>query len=683
MTLPRIHSAVFERVFKRALGANRTEIRHLLFKSWPIRCWTRKFWTVLTRFFKKTPAVEVYVSRLVLCSLLGNYVHTGPEEKRPQLQLRRKLYGFLDARGHRRQYRSEESVRWRKQLVERCPRVYLHAIQELMCTDVADSPVLLRHVRNLMQFDAFFSIVKDINRQIRDTILASPDSPDYDTLSEKLEKTRMRILKVSYDQPHLQFLEYLREVRSFAKPSAQAWFKNLGDNGKELAEFQTQGYAKPSSEISNCVRRATHAGGEEDSEEDEEESQHLSQAERDPTSLDVLIEQAVQDGLARASNRDAAAVASRPGVEVIPITSMQITMEHSRVLEAFVETFDPRCTSPDDAFWTVSRLLHMFGCTRLAASELQFLWIEYKLVKKAKDRWKSRMLLYSARHPYAYALIHATRRFLARHRQFQTYPLPANIRALQCDALRKKWDCAPFQEAMRFCVCPCCRTANTLVRSEATPKLNNIEGLRGVQTNISTGEVFCGRSVVFGHRQCGAADQPLLRIDLEGKWVGYKQRGLILCCHCGHPTRMEPDNCIFDDHGLACVNCTEELRSKQGSVWRLEFPELVKPEDYKCFLCNKPLATAKKGHDFVFLAKDAFACYRHHAGDMDKLVDAVEAEVKQQNLLNHFGSDAKKVQQIVLKKLRELKDAKEKGNRSRNDYRLKLQKRADARNQRR
>lgn len=695
-TLPQIHAAICERLFKRALGGNRDRMRHLLFKAWPLRCWSRKFWTVLTRIFGEEPAIERFANRLVLCSLLGNYPHTGPEEPRPQLADRKRLYQLLDARGHKHEYRSAASVAWRKELVERCPRVYMHAIQEFMCADIQESPGLLPHVQNMMRFDAFFGLVRQINRTIRDALCSQ--SIDYDSLSNQLEKTRLKILKVSYDQPPLPFLEYLREMRSFAKPSAATWFERLDSKmGLELAVYQVQGYVKPSTEISRRITSltTTTAKDEEEEEEDQDEEKEakLSRFEKNPTSKAVLIEQAVQEGFERASKRDAAAVASTPGLEALAITSMQITMDHSRTLEQFIGTFDPRCTTSDDVFWTVSRLLPLFGCTELAVNEVQHLWLEYNHVKKAKDRWKQRMLLFSLRHPYAYALIQASRRFFARHQQFQTYPLPSNIARLQAEALRKRWKCEPFEEATSLYVCPCCRNSATLVRSSKTPQLNGITGLRGVITDIHTGKVYCGRSVVFGHRQCGSEDQELVRIEAFGQWVGYKQRGMVLCCHCGHPTRMEPEHAIYDEKGLACINCTAEIRKRQQLDWYKTHPELCAPEKSNCFLCNKALASAKKRRVFTYLAKDTYACYRHKKG-FTKLVDAFEASIKEYseekgdipNLQEQmFTNDAARDQarKLLLACRRELKEQQEKNNRARNNYQLKLQKAKDARNQRR
>lgn len=704
-TLPQLHSTIRERLFKRSLGPNRDMLRHLLFKAWPIRCWSRKFWTVLSRCFKtycvkgedakehrkhakkeeERRAVEITLNRLLLCTLLGNYPHIPATAARPGPQMRRKLYGILDARGHREEYNSPESVRWRSDMLERCPRVYMHALQEFMCADIVDAPALVRHIRNTMpKFDAFFKIVQEATDWVRSRL----HKIDFEAMSEMLETAREAILDTAYDHPHLPFLEFLREVRSFAKPDAKMWWCRNNKKDKQLAEFRAQGYAKPSSEISRRIRAAAAAtlnsDSEAEDEEEEEEEGKLSKSERNPTSQAVMIEQAVREGLARASRREAVNVA---GAEVLAITSMQITMAHSRVLEQWIGTFDPRSTSSDDVFWTVTRLLPLFGCTALAVSEAQHLWLEYALVKKAKDRWKSRMKLYSMRHPYAYALLQASRRFFARHRQFQVYPLPDNILVVQVQALEKTWGAA-FAEAATIRICPCCRITNSIIRSAKTPHLNGIDGLRGVVTDVASGRIFCDRSAVFAHRQCGR-DQELLKIPALGRWIGYKQRSIVLCCHCGHPMRPELGACIYDEKGLACVNCTAKLREQQAADWAKTHPELFTPEKFKCLLCDKVLATPKKRRPFFYVAKDTFVCNRHKDRELNKFFERFETVLKEEEpgLIEEMftGDSAKRdrARKLALKVRAELKDQKEKSNRARNDYQLKLLKRNEARNQKR
>lgn len=668
-SLPNLHSIISERIFKRALGTNRDPLRHLLFKAWPVRCWTRKFWTVLTRFIKADKTIDVLVHRLLLCSLLGNYPHISTA--RPGLAIRKRLYELLDAEGHREQYASESSAAWRHELVERCPRVYLHAIQEYMCADIDSNPVLAAHVQNMMPFRKFFNIVQKMNARFRNTLSGPACTVPYDDLSGMLETTRQEILGISYDLPHLPFFEFLREVKSFAKPSAALWLRNSGLVEMGVSEFKVDAFAKPSTEISKCL-------AEEDDSDAEEQPAKISRAERNPASRKVLIEQAVQQGLNRSMKRTAGTESGK-----IPMTAMQITMDHSRALESFIEhAMDSRATTPDDAFWAITGVMHLFGCTEVAISELRMMWVDYNLVKRAKDRWKACMAAFNLRFPYAYALIHAARRFFARHKSVQTYPLPSNIMQAQVAAVKQAHGGHLFQEACYFLACPCCRTPATLVRSGATPDLNSVDGLRGVVTDLATGRVLCGRTATFGHRQCGQPGQEMARILALGQWIGFKRRGIVLCCHCGDATRIEPEHCIYDEKGLACCKCTKKLRKTQYQQWLKSHPELSDRTQFKCLLCNMTLAAKR---DFIYLAKDTFACHRHPHRTLNRLLQTFEERAPADVQADLFKTDtactaAKKL--LILIRT-ELKREQEKSSRKKNDHVLKLLHRAEAnRNQR-
>src|SRR6185369_9827536 len=112
--------------------------------------------------------------------------------------LRKWLYSMLDA--HRESYRSDEAKAWRAELFDRCPRVYIHAIQEFMCSDINSDPVLVRHVENRMKFQDFFKVVQDVNATTRRAVIASAGKLNFDSLAIDLETAREKILALSYDQ---------------------------------------------------------------------------------------------------------------------------------------------------------------------------------------------------------------------------------------------------------------------------------------------------------------------------------------------------------------------------------------------------------------------------------------------------------------------------------------------------
>ena len=406
-----------------------------------MRCWTRKFWTVLRQHIvcdckvredgvlrplrvdepcpKGHKVMERFVNRVLLCGLLGNYEHAN--RHRPMDPVQRKwLYERLDAHRHRTTY--DQHKEFRDGLVERVPRIYLHALQEYVCVSIYSEPILLRHIRHVHpKFDKFFEAVSGIMTRIRKCFwaFAKPLTERLEAIDAEIAAGKPQVLAASYDKPPVPFFDFLREVRSAARPSAALWFAKQGLNPQEyeLAEFRCLSHVKPSTEISSRITKALDkekkqkapddGGSDSENDEDEKQKKKKMRDEGDPTAMKNLISQAVQDGFARSVSQLAVfPPPSKPGIKQLRITSMHILVEHSMALSKICKAIDIQRYTSDAIFDIFTSCLQpLFECSKQAVDELQGMVVDYRLVKRAKDAWKLRMQQFNECHPYAYALL--------------------------------------------------------------------------------------------------------------------------------------------------------------------------------------------------------------------------------------------------------------------------------------
>ena len=97
-------------------------------------------------------------------------------------------------------------------------------------------------------------------------------------------------------------------------------------------------------------------------------------------------------------------------------------------------------------------------------------------------------------------------------------------------------------------------------------------------------------------------------------------------------------------------------------------------------MCYKPLATKqqKTKKDFYYFAKDALVCWRHPRKHYRRLCDAYSALLEEHKIQAPFEGDAEKARKLLVKAHAQVKSDKEKTDRKKHDYQLKLMKRADA-----
>jgi len=642
-SLPNKHNLILSIIFETTLGNEKDAYRHLLFKCWPLRCWTRKFVSVTSGYFEVDTQLEGFVNHLVLCSLLGNYQHN---RIHPPRAVRAKLYDMLDYRRHQT-YRSDAAKAFRKRLLTETRRVYLHAIQEYICWSINTSAAVQRQVEHIMPFDAFQQVVTQVNDKFRAIVAAGWNSDDklMEDLAAVVQDARDDILDVSYEKACPPFIEYLKDVKSFAKPSSKLWFERYFNPAQvERKELTRGGYVKPSTEIAKGIQKAATAaaaaaangkggGGDEDELEEMEmdEKQKFEPLKPANPADPKLLDAQIAEFFSERSQQQKQETHQKPEQPAIRVTSMHITAEHSKQLEFLISHFDPTTADSDDIFKKVIQCFPAFGCTVYASEEIRSMMIEYKIFKKAKEDWKERMEQYNQRHPYAYCLIQATRRFIVALRQIQYFPLPKNVIQAQMQSIQTKHGTPDFRDVPEECIyfyaCSCCREVNSLLQSHKNnQKQNCTEGLREVFTDLRDGKLYCKKGDIYAHKRC--VDAPLMQILGLGKLILFRKRAVVFCCQpgCGaRPMQVDPDHTTFNEHGIACSTCTLGILHNQYEEYKQRHGFLTEARKTgKCFLCDKALSKHKA---FYMFAQNTYVCYRHSERLVNKYIDHVEGNL--------------------------------------------------------
>ena len=658
-TLPDMHDKIISVVFSTELDS-KDPYRHWLQKCNPMRCWTRLLHNVFLKHCKTTPGFEAAFDHIVLCTLLGNYEEC---DNRPtDIAVRQRMYDIFDYR-RRTTYNDPEIASFRRKLLKdrECERIWLHATQQYMCWSISTNDELRRYVSNMYPFDKFRQIVTNVNNKMRriwcEKLLSSTEPGDLiKALGAVIKEARLKILDVSYQKPVISFLQYLKELKSVAVPDARIWFeRNFASSEYRLEELRKPVYIKPSSLLSKKKK---------DSDADDEEEQEV-QAESDGEP--DVDQEPVFEQMATMQTRPLEEDKRRP----VLITAAQITVAHSEALELLVASLDPTKTSDDDILRQLNAHWTKFGCDPQAGPHLDVLSSEYRISNLPKDVWRKKMIRFARMHPYAYCLLHEARKLVLRMRGRRVTPLPSNIAAKQVQVLADKLKLPPDtvnRESAALWACPCCGEVASLVRSHYSyHKQEYTDGRRGILTSLEgKGQVFCKKDNVVGHRQCGK--EPLMEIPLLGYCVTFNKVTHEICCSCGSVMSADPEHTLFNADGAACSQCTRKIMQQQRDAHLALYPELLRPRDFKCMLCDKQLEKGALSHSRYLCKGQKFVCAKKHGGEalVKHLLATLPKDVQEQAFVSDEAAKAVAEAAIKFHKAaKQLKAERDKGKNNR------------------
>jgi hypothetical protein len=457
-------------------------LRKVIGKCWPVRCWTRLFGKVSVQEIEGDKNTEYILNHILLCALLGNYKDLPAGGAfRPTSFARQILYDMFDATHRRASYDSPTIAAFRKQLLLQVERVYIHAVQLLLCHFVRCNPVYLELVNKEIPFAEFEARAIAVNQKIRmvfvEHIQQTSGQIESDALFSKLQDVvvdyNASLLDGSYQTPTPPFLEFTLELRDRVHPKAADWFDILPESirkGRKLVIFQEPEWIKPS-EVLAAEAKISAKNKNKDGSVDVN-----SRSFTDAKSAIIggqSIENAAAEAAARVDvEREIARLRSGMNDPVpeeddtqIVSTKMHITMEHSRALEDIIGRYDPAENSADAVLHALLSVLHEgFGSSKKAVHLLRMMWIYYRYLRFSKHEWEEKFEAFYRDFPYTYCLLFAASRLYARHRKIYIFPLPTNVARTQIEAVMARGSFAggcPI-EMFNFMYCSCCQYINSL-----------------------------------------------------------------------------------------------------------------------------------------------------------------------------------------------------------------------------
>jgi hypothetical protein len=694
-------------------------IRHLLMKAWPVRCWTRKSESVATKYITKDSQCDAQFHRIVLCSLLGNYrwidnynksLVTPDDEddgKRKETAnrcmdpaVRYQLHKLFDAGRQQDFYRSPEAVAFRLELLKKSPQLHVHAIQLYLCSLVRSNSVVRQQAAREFDYTKFEKQVVTVTNKIRkifteclqDKKSGALEDLDIDKICLAINlgtsEFKKSILAKSYERKAPDFLRHFcripdqrAKVYKNASP-VDVWsnllqkHKVLDKSKKKIVVFQEPEYIKPSTALgkhADAMMDETGDGGD-----------GKKEKETKTKSIDFGAEgKELGGGLAQSDGfvQQELALLKSGGVVPIPdefdpnllvVTKMDITVSHSKALEALLKGFDPnKCSSDDVLDVLIPHLETAFGCNKVAVARLIEFRTTYRDYQRTKQYWEEQIKQFWIDFPYTYCLIRALGQFYVRHTKIKTHSLPWSITQAQIRAVRSRtdgWLTNPdkdecCEEPMYLRACFCCRYIDTVYIPERACSVRQAahaipgKACKRVMINMdddSSSEsdseneeakqqkqkgcgVYCHNVYVYGHHRCD--QRPLMEIGLLGKCLvivdGYqlqeRKRLFMLCCQkgCGQAMQVDQMHTYWNEDGIACTACTIRHMKLEYEEYRRNYAFLHDDgglAKFKCFTCGKGLSESRDFSHWDGL-KICHRCHNHNRLKPNALYDYVRSQI--------------------------------------------------------
>ena len=228
------------------------------------------------------------------------------------------------------------------------------------------------------------------------------------------------------------------------------------------------------------------------------------------------------------------------------------------------------------------------------------------------ERLRARLALLCKFQPHAYNVVQVVTQMAKQHQRIQTLSvLPVHYWWNQLSAVRERLglsDSNPYllDHMLSFVYCHVCEKVYSLVRNpHLVYKQGYQYGLRDACLDYETDVLYCSNRTRRGHGgACG--EKPLKFVSLLGQVIRFNHQTILMCPQsgCGMPMVYDPAYSLFNDRGVACVDCTVRLRTQRYTErWANLLEEHTSKELYEvsyliqegdereCDLCTTPMAT--------------------------------------------------------------------------------------------
>lgn len=630
---------------------------HLFSKVLNTRCQTRKFPVVLLRYMQGSKNTHKAIKLLVALSLLGNYpkVH-----KRPLGTARPMIYHYFCDQEHP----------FFIALAKQCSLLIENSMREFLIYSVDMHPWLKKQLTPLMNLEQFTSVVRDATDAVRmyfDMFLAEPSSALSFTLREQhpqaqarvlwdlnglLHPSHVSILKISYKRPNLNpssFVTANRKHFPMLTIPTQAELdeaKLEAQTDEQLAEWIVEQMLK-------------------DDVEDEEDPYTATDQMRLPDQqmgLQTVLQEIQNEGKTELNQSE------------LPFWKL-IKQPVYDALRAVVQREKPTETG---AYQRCLEWLKWFGVSEEAIDYTKTVIRHYEEATMSVAKLKFGFTRLQRYEPYAYTLLQLVAELIKQaERHFRWYQLPQHYTKAQINALCSRFEVTEqnrilLQSNLSLVFCEICGTEYSLIRvfvnKNTGKKVYNQYyrcGFRDVVVDYRTNEMYCNRKKCNVNGKCG--EKPLTQFPILGRALWKDGKCFMICGQpkCGLKMEYDPTQCIINQYGAACSDCTQKYKENPVAYDKLVTKYTDPNIDRRCFKCNNKL---EQKHNIHLLPAEGMYLCKWHVNSW--LMHQIEERFGEGLMVNPV-----ELQQFMLQKIAETKQKFKDKNEERNKQRLKNSKR--------
>jgi hypothetical protein len=547
----------------------------IMSKTLPQKCMMRKFSIVCMKKLEKDAHLEEKIRQLLLCSLLGNYLHCTPSS-RPCAAARRVL---IEALHYKR--KTTPKMVWFRSLFRQCGHLIGFALRDYLIYAVEDNPSLHDHMKQLFDWDQFRSSVIHTMDRVRSyfdfsvRVNRSPFAESLENTSPASQKALHADLRTIVEPAHDRLLAVCYKRYNHSVISA------LSSLRKKIPLFPLSSSSSSSSSDDMRIEKHTDSDSENEDEDDNPKAQADDEEEAEDDEEDEDLSQYV----------------SKQQYSVLNEVVQRLISVRVNVMARMVSFF---------VFLGVSE--QMVGYVREVVHLLQ----DGSLTTRGQERLMEQL---ASRDRHAYNLLHVASALLhERQRCCVLRQLPIHYFQNQLEAVQERFGMKVnggkvLDTPLLFRFCQVCDRVYSLVRDFHSVYKNDYTwGLRDAVTDYSTMQVYCEDSKSNHRGKCG--EKPLCAVPLLGQLLYFKGKTILLCPQkaCGLPMILDMNLCAFTDRGPACKDCT--LKLSKASVHAI-------PPVSRCVYCA---SQPSKPHNTFLYPHGTSLCRKHNLKGMTAFI---------------------------------------------------------------
>jgi hypothetical protein len=627
----------------------------------PLKCRGRKFQGVFNKTISTYPVIRKATDSMVLCSLLGNYPHCGPDT-RPGLVARISIHALMglssvvpistdmkhSSVGYRDEWYShirKVSTAFRSHLYNVSWKIMVFVYREYGIWIIDNNPALKHAMEKQFNYPMFREMVIGVMDKFRlfirtalldrtgheftDSDILSDHEMDPDDGKPVLKKyeqeldvisksAHTRLLKTTFRRAHTVFLSMI-SIYHTKMPSSIAWAPKGRPVYMRLpsVENDTWQYV-PIKEGDTKINRQIL-------------SKWLTSNIRPDPSFTLELNEDIAENIASSSCDQWST--TRPDKCVL-VSLYMISIPHTRTLNEFVRRF-PSTTAQRIVILSLLSVLPAFGTPNRACDLIWTLIKGYDDGSMSKSTRADVIKQIHCTYPYTYNILAATASMWEHHTRIKRYKLPLHYWKNQLEAITSRCRLSTdlslpnpvpisvAREHLDLSLCSICLEVYSLTRDFSTvPKRPYYAEYNGKYTDTILNKCYCSYTSILWNSSCQTTE--LSNIMLLGHVVIIKSTMYMLCPQrgCGMVMIYNPVHCAWNERGPACSKCTETLDGITETKIKAENSDYLSIAR-GCVACKGEKKIAKSTDTFLY-GPGTYICRRHNS---QRLVDYVTSQL--------------------------------------------------------